>query len=158
MTAQQGLWADLQTNLQKDFTLTHTLKEMLENERKALEQRDYSDFNEHLTEKQTLLIELDQNSKYRQQLVNHLGFEDENAILQSAAKHAPEVAKLWQALSEQWKQCQELNEINDRVSQRTRLVVSQMLDLLRGQEGDSRTYTAKGSTQNHNNGRSITSA
>ena len=158
MTAQQGLWADLQSNLQKDFTLTHNLKEMLEKERKALEQRDYNHFNEHLAKKQSLLIELDQNSKFRQQLVNHLGFEDESAILQSAANHAPEVATLWQALSSEWKQCQELNEINDRISQRTRLVVSQMLDLLRGQEGNTRTYTAKGNTKNHNNGRSITSA
>jgi flagellar biosynthesis/type III secretory pathway chaperone len=158
MSVNQGLWADLQLSLQQDSSVTTALKELLEHERSALENREYQAFKERLAEKQQLLLQLDNNSKQRQKLLKQLGFGNEEETLQAALQQAPAVAQSWQALTQHWQECQELNEINDRISQRTRLVVGQMLDLLRGQNGDNRTYTAKGGTKNHSSGRPITSA
>lgn len=152
------LWTELHTVFNKDIPATAQLLTLLQNERKALETRNYEEFQDIIGKKQSLLTSLENHSQIRQQLLQNAGFKDEAATLKAADQHAPIVANAWRLLGEQWASCQELNEINERIASRTRLVVSQILDLLRGQNTKEKLYDGKGNTNNSSAGRSITSA
>lgn len=158
MTQHQGLWAELNATFELDIHTTKMLLELLKNERKALETRNYDDYQQTISAKQSLLAQLEDHSNSRQQLLHQAGFSDEATILSVADQQAPIVADAWRKLGEQWQRCQQLNEINDRIAQRTKLVVAQTLDLLRGQTGQTRLYTGKGNTSSATGGRTITSA
>ncbi len=152
------LWAELKTIFEQDIPATAQLLTLLQNERSTLETRNYDEFHKIIGQKQTLLALLENHAAIRQQLLQKAGFNDEASSLQAATQHAPIVAKAWRDLGEQWSRCQELNEINERIASRTRLVVSQILDLLRGQNTREKLYDGKGNTNNSSAGRSITSA
>lgn len=152
------LWAELRTIFNKDIPATAQLLTLLQNERKALEIRNYDEFQDIIGKKQALLATLENHAKIRQQILQNAGFNDEATTLKAADQQAPTVAKAWRLLGEQWANCQELNEINERIANRTRLVVSQILDLLRGQNTKEKLYDGKGNTNNSSAGRSITSA
>jgi flagellar biosynthesis protein FlgN len=158
MQPHQSLWAELGHTFEQDIPATEELLELLQHERKALEERNYDGFQQLMSSKQGLLSQLEQHAATRQRLLQQAGFNDEPSTLMAAEQQSPKVAKAWRKLGKQWAQCQELNEINDRIGQRTRLVVGQILDLLRGQNGQERLYTGKGSTSTRSGGRRITSA
>jgi flagella synthesis protein FlgN len=155
MSNQKSLWSDLHQTLSQDLSLTEQLLIILKQERSALEEREYSSLKTNLETKKGLLGQLEQNAKLRSQQLYQAGFQDEARTLAAAKTAAPTTAKLWQQLRQQWTQCQEFNEINDRIAQRTRLVVRQILDIMRGQENNARTYSAQGYTQNISSGQSI---
>ncbi|MDC3332607.1 flagellar protein FlgN [bacterium] len=155
--AQPTIWPQLQQSLQQDAPLTHKLIELFTNEKKALESRDYALFQQLSEQKQLLIGQLEQQAKQRQQLLAHASMSEKTA-LEQARQQQPALAKQWLQLSEDWKKCQEMNEVNERVAQRTKLVVSKMLDMLRGQNNQQRLYTQQGSTAPSTGGRSITSA
>lgn len=156
--AQAALWAELKATFEQDIPVTAELLEVLKKERQALESRDYDTFKQILADKQALLIPLETHAQVRQQLLREAGFEDEPSVLTAADVQAPVVARAWRQLKTQWKSCQELNEINERIAQRTRLVVGQMLDMLRGTTGDTKVYDNKGGTQSSGGGNVITDA
>lgn len=158
MTQQQGLWAALEDTFQQDIPATDQLLDLLERERKSLEQRKYEDLQDIIQRKQTLLALLENHAVSRQQLLTEAGYSDEASTLLEADQQAPAVAKSWRSLGDKWTRCQELNEINGRIAKRTRLVVGQVLDLIRGQQGEARLYTGKGNTSSNGGGRTITSA
>ena len=158
MTANTGPWADLHTSLRQDIEVTISLQKLLDQEREALEQRDYDGFNQLLGNKQQLLQQLEQHAGHRQQLLKNAGFSDDQQALDQAERQAPATAKLWRTLLEQWQKCQQQNEVNERVAQRTRQVVGQVLDMLRGRTASSRTYDASGTAKSYNSGLTITSA
>ena len=158
MTHHAKLWAQLDTTFEQDTPITTQLLDLLQREREALEQRDYDTFQKIIGQKKQLISELELHSLVRQQLLNAAGFTDESNTLDTVDVQAPTVANAWRHLGEQWKRCQELNDINERIAQRTRLVVSQVLDLLRGQTNQPKLYTSKGNAQASGGGRTITSA
>lgn len=154
----QALWAQLQATFEQDIPVTEELLKVLEAERQALEQRDYDAFRTTLIDKQSLLAALELQAKTRQQLLSAAGFSDEPSTLNAAEEQAPPVARAWRKLAQQWQQCQELNDINERIAKRTRLVVGQMLDMLRGTSGATRLYDNKGGTSTTGKGNTITNA
>ena len=158
MALNQGLWTELRQIFEQDIPNTAELLDLLKRERSALEKRDYNDFQQIISSKHTLLQILESHAKSRQQLLLAAGFDDEPSTLAAAEKQAPWVAKAWRSLGEQWKACQELNEINERIARRTRLVVGQILELLRGTSGEAKVYDNKGGTKSTGGGHTITSA
>lgn len=154
----QALWTALQSTFDKDLPVTTSLLDLLQRERKALEERDYDTFRDILADKQHCLSTLESHARSRQQSLQKAGLDDEKSTLALAEAQAPTVARTWRQLSEQWQQCQRLNEVNERIAKRTRLVVSQMLDLLRGNTGATRIYDSKGGTRSGGGGNTITSA
>lgn len=154
----QALWAKLQDTFEQDIPVTAQLLDVLETERKALETRNYEAFKQVLGSKQTLLATLEQHAETRQQLLQQAGFSDESSTLTAADAQAPVVAGAWRKLGEQWQKCQELNEINERIAKRTRLVVGQMLDMLRGTSGATKVYDSKGGTSTGPGGNTISNA
>jgi flagella synthesis protein FlgN len=160
MTTPPQLWAELQSTFQKDLPATTELLSLLEQERSALETRDYDVFQQLLDNKKRLLAQLRNNSNTRTHALQAAGFNvnDEASALAIASKEAPATAKAWNNLSDQWKDCQHLNAVNERVMQRTKLVVSQTLSLLRGVTDQDKLYDPKGMASNSSTGRTITSA
>ncbi|WP_101760000.1 flagella synthesis protein FlgN [Oceanicoccus sp. KOV_DT_Chl] len=144
MAPYQALWSELEDTFKLDLPTTTQLLEVLQQERASLEQRDYDLFQKLIGQKQQLLKQLESHSQTRQKLLLEAGFIDESSTLDAAEEHAPLVAKAWRKLGEQWSQCQELNEVNERIAKRTRLVVGQILDLLRGNTHQPKLYTNKG--------------
>ncbi len=154
----ERLWLELNETFQQDLPATINLLNTLKLERTALEQRDYDTFEKIIVDKQTLLNTLETNANARRSLLQQAGFTDESATLKAVEQEAPSVAKAWHQLGEQWKQCQQLNEVNERIAKRTRLVVGQLLDILRGHNSHSKLYNSKGDARRTSSGRTITSA
>jgi flagella synthesis protein FlgN len=157
-TLNPALWDQLQAIFNLDIPVTTLLINLLENERKALEKRNYNDFQTIIDSKQAPLEQLEKHASVRQQLLTQAGFKDEKTTLEAAEQYAPAVAKAWRKLGEQWAHCQQLNETNERITKRTRLVTGHILELLRGQNNQQKLYDDKGNAHNTGAGRSITSA
>lgn len=153
-----ALWNNVEATLQQDLPVTSELLSLLERERKALEDRDYAEFEQIMGPKKQLLLQLEQHATLRQQLLRQAGFTDETTTLIQAREQAPSVADCWQELAALWRNCQQLNEVNERIAKRTRMVVGQILDAIRGQNNQTRLYTSKGDAQTSAASRSITSA
>jgi flagella synthesis protein FlgN len=153
-----ALWQNLEATLQHDLPVTSELLTLLERERKALENRDYTEFEKILNPKKQLLLQLEQHATLRQQLLQQAGFTDESTTIIELREQAPTVADAWQELATLWRSCQQLNEVNERIAKRTRMVVGQILDTIRGQNNQTRLYTSKGDAQTSASTRSITSA
>lgn len=158
MTTHNQLWSSLQATFIEDLKTTRQLRDILKRERNSLEVRNYDAFQQIVSEKSPLLEALQRHSHTRQQLLQAAGFKDEPATLQVAKQQAPIVAKAWHHLAEQWANCQEMSAINEGIVQRTRLVVNQTLDMLRGKSEQNNLYSQSGSTTSTAPGRSITSA
>lgn len=158
MATSPQLWTELQSTFHKDLPTTAQLLKLLEQERLALESRDYDVFQQLLDEKKHLITQLKTNANSRIHALQAAGLSDEKAALTAASQEAPIVAKAWQQLAEQWSDCQHLSAVNERIMQRTRLVVSQTLDILRGVTQQNKLYDLKGIASNKSIGRSITSA
>lgn len=158
MATSPQLWAELQSTFHKDLPVSLKLYKVLEQERSALESRDYDAFQQLLSHKKQLIAQLKNNANTRIHALHAAGFNDEHTALATASQEAPAVAKAWNQLSDQWKECQHLNAVNEKVMQRTRLVVSQTLDLLRGATNQNKLYDPKGMASNSAMGRTITSA
>lgn len=158
MTVNSTLWTQLEKTFKLDISTTTQLLDLLERERKALEERNYDEFQKIIGQKQQHLKQLELHSAVRQQLLQTAGFNDEASTLSAAEQQAPLVAKAWRQLAEEWTRCQKLNDINERIAKRTRLVVGQILDLLRGQNNQAKLYTNKGESHASSGGRTITSA
>lgn len=158
MTVNPSDWQQLYTSFEQDLATTQQLHTRLEQERKALESRDYDQFQKIIGEKQTLLALLESHVKRRQQWLTKAGFSDDRQALEAARQQAPNVANLWLKLEQQWQQCQQLNEVNERIAKRTKIVVGQILDVLRGKANQPHLYTEKGNTQISGEGRTISNA
>jgi flagellar biosynthesis/type III secretory pathway chaperone len=158
MTTSPQLWSELQSTFLKDLPATVELHKTLELERSALENRDYDNFQSLLASKKALITQLKQHADNRMHALQAAGFHDEATTLAAAEIEAPLIASSWQQLAQQWQQCQHLNAVNERILQRTQLVVSQTLDILRGANSSNRLYNTKGMASNSATGRTITSA
>ncbi len=158
MANDKGLWANLHHALVQDIETSQQLCHALEQERTALESRDYETFQALIRKKSELINQLEIHASERSTLLQRHGYHDEKSTLEAARSQAPLVAKSWLKLADQWARCQELNAINERIAQRTRLVVGQVLDMIRGKADGTCTYSAKGATQQNGTGQSITSA
>jgi len=157
-STQSPDWSQLISSLREADALSQQLLAALDLERKALEQRDYANFETLLAEKTRLLMALEANTRQRGNWLQQGGFADDRSALKHLDQHLPELAKRWRALAALWQQCQTASRLNDQISQRTRLVVGKMLDILSGNAGQGSIYDDKGATRRAQTGRTITNA
>lgn len=126
------------------------LKEQLDTELKALTERDIEQVQSINTEKQTTLIEFDQNNTARANCLIDAGYEvNKDNILALVDQSQDE--KLKNHFRENWKKLEktladtmESNKRNEIVLNRNRQNVEQLLTLLRGQPAKNTLYDAKG--------------
>lgn len=148
-------WAELEQLLSIDEQLSEQFGAALKLERDALQQRDYTAFEQQLAEKQRLVAELEQQAQHRRQWLQQHGCPDELSALTRAEREYPELAARWQKLADHWQTCQQDNQINEQICQRTRAVVGRLLDILRGEPQGGTTYDASGSARRLDIGRRL---
>ena len=151
-------WSLLTQLLERDSSLSSQLLTILQEERTALEQRDYPRFDALLINKSALVEQLERHLAVRQQHLQQMGFSSDTEALDVARSQFPSVAQVWEGAATLWQSCQQANQINDQISRRTRVVVEQVLDALRGQQSQSTTYDAAGNANRSNSGRTISNA
>lgn len=151
-------WSKFEHFLQLDIDLSQQLLDTLHEERKALETRQYADFEALLGSKAQLIANLEQNTNTRRHWLQDQGFTSEAESLSAARTAAPQAAARWEQAAYLWRDCQTANQINEQVCRRTQVVVENVLDVLRGQHGQKATYNAQGQSQRPMGGRTITSA
>lgn len=150
-------WFEFNQFLLLDIDLSQQLLKTLQEERQALEARQYERFEELLGEKAQLIASLEQNTNTRRHWLQHQGFSNEIESLDAARKAAPDVAASWDEAAVLWRSCQTANQINEQICRRTQVVVENVLDVLRGQHGQKATYDAQGQAHRSIGGRTITS-
>lgn len=158
MQAKLNPWSFLDQQLQQDIETSRQLLEVLLSERQLLETRDYTQLEALIAQKQELIQKLEQNAALRQQWLLQQGFGTEIDALDAARTKAPVTAEHWHSAAELWRECQTANQVNEQICRRTRLVVENVLDILRGRHNQSSTYDAKGVSQRGQNGRIISNA
>jgi flagellar biosynthesis/type III secretory pathway chaperone len=151
-------WSEFDQFLQLDLGLSQQLLDMLQEERKALETREYAHFEELIGAKSRLIASLEQNTDTRRHWLQQQGFTSEVESLRAARATAPDVAAHWEQAATLWRDCQTANQINEQICRRTQVVVENVLDVLRGQHGQKATYNAQGQALRSTPGRTITSA
>lgn len=151
-------WSLLNQLLQRDTANSEQLLNLLLDERKALESRDYSVFESLVAPKQQLVKQLEQNLTVRRQHLLQMGFNTDRDALQAARADATAVARCWESAAALWEDCQTASQVNDQICRRTRLVVERVLDVLRGQHSQGATYDASGAAERSGSGRTISSA
>lgn len=151
-------WSLFDRALQQDIAHSEQLLAVLLSERKALEAREYSDLENLIAEKKTLVERLETNATQRQHWLAQRGLSDDFAALNAVRMQAPAVAERWENAAAIWHDCQTANQVNDQICRRTRLVVERVMDILRGQNTPSVTYDAKGYSLRPDGGRVISNA
>lgn len=148
-------WAMLGRQLDQDHAIAAALIQLLQEERQALAERDYPRFEQLLATKTRHLQCLEQGQQQRRQWLQHTGLPSERAALEQAEIAAPEIAMRWHELAAAWQECQQLNQGNEQIAQRTRLVVNRVLDLLHGNSGGTMLYDATGQTRARGTGQPL---
>lgn len=151
-------WSLFDYALQQDITHSEQLLSILQQERQALESRDYNDLENLIDQKKNLVEQLENNAAQRKRWLSQHGMIDDFAALNTAKIQAPNVVTRWETAATVWRECQTANQVNEQICRRTRLVVENVLNILRGQNAAAPTYDAKGYSQHSQNGRTISNA
>ena len=104
---------------------------------------------EIIQQKDQLLDGLAFHAKQREQALRALGLETNLAGWEKFLLRDPSRLNLipgWRALTEEFKACQEANEINGKMINRSRQTLTHLLNVMRGQVAAPSLYTQKGGT------------
>ncbi|MDY0007618.1 MAG: flagellar protein FlgN [Spongiibacteraceae bacterium] len=151
-------WQRLDTLIRADLATTQTLLTLLQREKTALETREYEGFDALLADKQRAVAELEQGAGERAALLAASDYHDDAALLAACTNAAPDTATCWRELIAHWEQCQHLNQVNEQIVRRTRLVIGRVLDILQGRSERVDLYDAGGQTRHSAGGRDISQA
>ena len=144
MSLNTALIAEMIT---QDSTALTQLKQLLERERSQLEQRQSDQLATIIEQKAILLDQLNLNSKRRQEVLeaNQMDTNAAGWDCFLALNNAPEsVRSSWQQVTQQFGDCQAMNEINGKMIARSQQTLNQLLNLLRGKVAAPSLYTAQG--------------
>lgn len=151
-------WSLFDYALQQDITHSEQLLAVLQQERHALENRDYNDLENLIAQKKHFVMQLENNAKQRKRWLSQHGMADDFVALNAAKTQAPDVITRWEAAATVWRECQTANQVNEQICRRTRLVVENVLNILRGETAPAATYDANGYSHRSQDGRTISNA
>lgn len=155
---------ELQKLLEKDRTQLDALAQLLQEEKRCLEQRDLDKLTTLLQNKQTLLAAIEQDDHARRQLLGKAGLKAEQLnlpnlrLILSKSPDYQALAELVESVENRLKHCRELTEINSAIVHRSRINTQRTLGILRGSESLTALYTSHGATQGNNEKRDLGSA
>lgn len=150
-------------SLESSIRLSHQMEDILLQETRAVESRAPETLREVVAQKQTLLQELETESRRQREIIETAGeaYTPEGlARLFSQLEGGAELEDHWQALRRSVERCNTLNQGNARLIDRDRRRVDLSIQILRGEEpGPAPTYDPYGRTQSGSRtGRRITRA
>jgi len=126
------------------------LEQLLQQEKLALLQRQFQNLQQHLQQKRQLLAILEKNASQRQQLLQQIKLPataDGWRQLLWRADMSGQATQRWEHLETLLRQCHGLNAVNEKLTHRTHMAASQMMDILRGAHNQPKLYTDTGARQ-----------
>ena len=151
----------LRAMLAQDTATIEQFTQLLTTERDCLQARQHEQLPELIEAKDQLLSQLGAHSQLRQQWLTHANLSrDQHGWLEFLQGRADTRALIepWQALIEQFAECQELNEVNGKIIGRSRQTLGQLLNIVRGQTSGPQLYNAEGATAPQNDSQSLVKA
>lgn len=146
--------------VQADLGYTQTLLQLLQEERRLLEQRQHEALPELIGQKDQLLQKLHDNEQRRKNFLQQLGMGDARNAWKEVVEGTGDnnLIRLWQQLQQALSECRVCNEINGRMIGRGQQSLGRIVSLLRGQINTPQLYNNKGATQGGGLGNKIISA
>lgn len=140
--------------VRQGILLFEQLKLQLEAEREAIEARSLDQLTDATGQKQTLLQQIEQNIKERNDTLIQLGFspsEDgvEKLLSQLPEKPAQLLTSEWNRLTESLYEVRESNQRNEQIVNRSKRNLDQLIALLQGQSGKGVLYDNRGEKGNY---------
>lgn len=126
------------------------LEQLLQQEKAALLERQFQHLQQHLQQKRQLLAILEKNASQRQQVLKQIKLPDTAEgwrQLLSKADKSGQASQRWELLETLVKRCHTLNAVNEKLTHRTHMAASQMMDILRGAHNQPKLYTDTGARQ-----------
>lgn len=126
------------------------LEELLQHEKDALLERQFQNLHQYLQLKRQLLAILEKNASQRQQVLAQMQLSatpDGWRQLLKKADKSGQASERWQQLEVLLKRCHTLNAVNEKLTHRTHMAASQMMDILRGAHNQPKLYTDTGARQ-----------
>lgn len=131
-----------------DIGTSQQLLELIQDEFKALGERDLPQLEQILGRKLPLLTLLEQHGRQRRELLQSLQLSPDQQGLEQLATHSQQGSELLARsaqLSELLEQCRAANLLNGRVIRTSQISTNSVLGILRGGETPS-LYDSRGST------------
>lgn len=149
--------------LDQDLARYQHLLELLHQEKSLLVKRDFDAFAAVLEAKHKLLLELERSCNERAALVSSLGFENNEAGMQSLITKQPEFGQAdllqnWSTLKDLVTACNRQNQVNAKIAHRAQNTSRQILNILKGAPPTANLYGKSGTTAADELGLSITRA
>jgi flagellar biosynthesis protein FlgN len=151
----------LRSMLAQDTANVEQLSQLLATERECLEARQHDQLPTLIEAKDQLMVQLGAHSQQRQQWLQQANLSrDQHGWMEFLHGRAAtrELIEPWEALTERFAECQELNEVNGKIIGRSRQTLGQLLNILRGQVSGPQLYNAEGGTAAENGSNTIVKA
>ena len=144
----EQVYAQLNTGI----ILFQALKEVMESERKHLEERDFSSFQAITPKKSSCLDDISHHEDEFNELLKNLHIEfGEKTIDRLIEKYGSSKDTTFSDTAMSYRtlltECDNLNTINGRIIQRSQVNAKHFLDLIKGAAKNNQTYTRNGKTQ-----------
>lgn len=144
--------------IETDLKNAQELREILENVKLALSERETKTLQTLIESQQPVLTNMHQTAKQRATILHKMGLQDNAADWQLVLQKF-DLEEDWEPLRKTLKRCHDLNEVNQRVVQRSRQTVGRLIDIFRGESGQPALYNADGDTRSRGpRGRTISTA
>ncbi len=139
----------------------HDLKDILVEEREALEQRDTESLNTAASSKLALVSKMAELNKNRGEVSEQAGFGNDPDNIDALADWCDddlEITSAWQQLQVIASECDQINRTNGAIIHLRRRQVLDGLSVLRGEQNNDSTYAPAGSATSSAAGRTIVEA
>jgi len=139
----------LMNGIQQELQLFQRLEQALSAERQALEQRENEPLTKLLKSKESVLSQIESQVRFRLQLLVKHGYNaDEQDLLSIFECLQPKQSKLalqlWLRVKDRIEACHKKNEVNARITHRSQIDNSKMIDILRGSANKTGLYNPAG--------------
>ena len=135
--------------IEQDTQLAQSLKSILQEEKKLLEQRQYTAHGSLLSQKTQLLMDLDQADMKRRQLMAEMGLQLDKSGFDLFVKQVPSAWRdrfesSWERLADTMNTCARLNQINGKILSHARNSMERLMGIIKGTPNQAAVYLANG--------------
>ena len=136
---------------------------LLHEERTAMEARDTATMQVILPQKSRLLEQLQRHAKTRADILVGQGLTPDESGLkhylqQTLDESQADAIQAWETLKAKLEECKQENAINAKIIHRSKHHLDQLIDIIKGQQGQSLLYSEKGVTRSSENQQPIAKA
>jgi len=150
-----------QTMLERDQQAAQALLLLLQQEGQLLQARDHQELTDLIDEKSKHIHVLNGHADERLAVLESLGMAPTHVEWENLLASDPALAPclpLWQEIKTILQQCQQLNDINGKLINRSQQTLVRLLDLVRGKTASPQLYNAAGASSHTPSSQTLTRA